>query len=245
MRKILFIALIALSLTFNLRFLQEGSTSNSEAKQKVSFFDKVDNICNAANKVGETWGNLVNAFKTTSSKTIKEFTNGKGFDYFHGSSQVFVIAGLKGAYFDKFWTRKAGHLKLSRDAKKIFVEIGQDSEFMDKQAWNKLDLAFNPEENKKDSVKGVSLLVNQPVDGKFDILITDIRATFKLAPDLLIERNEKSVLGGIFSKTKEKIIKKPKTLGQEELTAILDMYKMVSFKVLCDIFGIQVTLPKF
>ena len=34
-------------------------------------------------------------------------------------------------------------------------------------------------------------------------------------------------------------------LTQEELTAILEMYKMVSFKVLCDVFGIKVSIPKF
>ena len=93
--------------------------------------------------------------------------------------------------------------------------------------------------------EGITVLINQPEEGKFDIMITDIKAKFKLAPDLFIERTDTSVLGGIFQKGKEKIIKKPKNLTQEELTAILEMYKMVSFKVLCDVFGIKVSIPKF
>ena len=76
-------------------------------------------------------------------------------------------------------------------------------------------------------------------------MITNIRAKFKLAPDLFIERTDTSVLGGIFEKGKEKIIKRPKTLTQDELTAILEMYKMVSFKILCEVFGINITPPSF
>ncbi len=53
------------------------------------------------------------------------------------------------------------------------------------------------------------------------------------------------VLGGIFEKEEEKIFKRPKSLTQDELTAILEMYTMVSLKVLCEVFGINIPPPNF
>ena len=251
MRKILLIALLSLTLAFNLRFLQGEENNNNvnqqvaETKEKISGFQKVENLCNAADKISSTWGNIVNAFKTTHQKSIQKMTDGKGFEYFHGSSEIFLAFGLKESHYEKYWSRKAEHLLIPKDMRKKFLEIADDGLYMDKQAWNNLDLAFNPEESKKDEVKGISILINQPVDGKFDVMVTNIRAKFKLAPDLFIERTDTSVLGGIFQKGKEKIIKRPKTLSQDELTAILEMYKMVSFKILCEVFGINIAPPKF
>ena len=54
-----------------------------------------------------------------------------------------------------------------------------------------------------------------------------------------------SVLGLLFEKKEEKIFKRPKTLTQDELTAILEMYTMVSLKILCEVFGINITTPNF
>ena len=251
MRKIVLIALISLTLSFNLRFLNGNENKDGvkgevkNAGEQINGFQKVDNLCNAADKISSTWGNIVNAFKTTHQKQIKKLTDGKGFEYFHGSSEIFLSFGLREGHYNKYWSRKAQYFLIPKEMRKKFLEIADDAQFMDKQAWNNLELAFNPEESKKDEVKGISILINQPVDNKFDIMITNIRAKFKLAPDLFIERTDTSVLGGIFQKGKEKIIKKPKNLTQEELTAILEMYKMVSFKVLCDVFGIKVSIPKF
>ena len=248
MRKIIVITLIAFTLSYNLRFLT-GETNieqqTKDAGEKINGFQKVENLCNAAEKIGKTWQNLITAFKTTHQKSIKKLTDGKGFDYFHGSSEIFLSFGLKQTHYDKYFLRKSEHLLIPKTMRKKFLEITDDAQFMDKQAWNNLELAFNPEESKKDEVKGISILINQPVDNKFDIMITNIRAKFKLAPDLFIERTDTSVLGGIFEKGKEKIIKRPKTLSQDELTAILEMYKMVSFKILCEVFGINITPPSF
>ena len=221
MRKIIVITLIAFTLSYNLRFLT-GETDiekqTKDAGEKINGFQKVENLCNAAEKIGKTWQNLITAFKTTHQKSIKKLTDGKGFDYFHGSSEIFLSFGLKQIHYEKYFLRKSEHLLIPKGMRKKFLEITDDAQFMD---------------------------INQPEEGKFDIMITDIKAKFKLAPDLFIERTDTSVLGGIFQKGKEKIIKKPKNLTQEELTAILEMYKMVSFKVLCDVFGIKVSIPKF
>ena len=108
-----------------------------------------------------------------------------------------------------------------------------------------MDLVFNPSGNEIGTVKGVSLMINRPKDKKYDIIITDMNARFKVAPDIFIEETNKSIAGGIFEGQNQKLITKPKSLSEKELKALLDMYKLLSFKILCDVFGIKVNLPSF
>ncbi len=251
MRKIIIIILISLSLSFNLRFLQnkeEIYKVNEKVKDtgaNISGFEKVDNLNNAVDKISSIWVNIVNAFKTKYLKQIKKMTNGKGFEYFHGSSHPSISYGLREKSYDKFWSRKSENLQIPKDKRQNFLEIVDNSKFIDKQAWTLITLVFNPEGSEKDEVKGICILINSPLKGKYDVMIINIRRTFKLASDLFIMDSKTSVLGGIFEKEEEKIFKRPKSLTQDELTAILEMYTMVSLKILCEVFGINIPPPKF
>ena len=108
MRKIIIITLISLSLSFNLRFLknkEEKSKVNEEIKiagEKIKGFQKADNLFDAADKINSTWGNIINAFKTKHQKQIKRMTDGKGFEYFYRSSEIFLSFGLREAHYDKY-----------------------------------------------------------------------------------------------------------------------------------------------
>ena len=172
-------------------------------------------------------------------------TNGKVFEYFYPSNEIFLTNGLRQSDYNKYWLRKAEHLRIPKDMRQNFLEIVDNSKFIDKQAWTLINLAFNPKESEKDEVKGVSIFINQPVDGRYDVMIINIRGKFKFASDIFIMDSKASVLGDIFEKEEEKIFKRPKTLTQDELTAILEMYKMISFKLLCEIFDINIYLPHF
>ena len=89
------------------------------------------------------------------------------------------------------------------------------------------------------------IFINPPFEGKYDIMIINIKSKFKLASDLFIMHSKTSVLGDIFEKEEEKIFKRHNTLTQDELTAILEMYKMISFNLLCAVFGINMITPNF
>ena len=251
MRKIIIITLISLSLSFNLRFLQnkeEISKLNEEIKivgEMINTFQKVDNLFDVADKINSTWGNIVNAFKTKHLKQIKKMTDGKGFEYFYRSSENFLVIGLRESHYNKYWSIKAEQLRIPKDMRKDFVDIIDDCQFMDKQTWTLINIVFNPEESEKDEVKGVSIFINQLVNGRYDVMIINIRGKFKFASDIFIMDSKASVLGDIFEKGKEKIFKRPKSLTQDELTAILEMYTMVSLKILCEVFGINITPPNF
>ena len=155
MRKIIIITLISLSLSFNLRFLQnkeEISKLNEEIKilgERINKFQKVDNLFDVADKINSTWGNIVNTFKTKHLKQIKRMTNGKVFEYFYPSNEIFLTNGLRQSDYNKYWLRKAEHLRIPKDMRQNFLEIVDNSKFIDKQAWTLINLAFNPEESEK------------------------------------------------------------------------------------------------
>ena len=239
MRKILILTTIALALTYNLRFVEEPK----EAKQKMSGFERIDLLSKAAGSIADGWKNVTGAFKTTSKKTIEKITDGKGFNYFKGRFNIWVCQGLRASYYDEFFARKALRLKIEKDKKDMFVDAVQDGKYMDKHTWTNMDVLFNVAGKERGTVKGINLIVNQPSDTKFDLLLTDINADFKLAPDLFMEQTSRSYLGGIFQSDKQKIITKPRNISDKEILEVLNFYKLISFKVLCEIFGINIKLP--
>ena len=241
MKKLLIIFLISLSLQSHLRFLQNPK----ETKKLFKGIENIETLTDTAKSIGGFWKSLTGAFKTTSSTTIKKFANGKGFSHFMGNFDVRVNIGVNERYYDKYFESKMGLLKVPLSKKEQFIEAVQDAKFMDKHIWTNMDLVFNPSGNEIGTVKGVSLMINRPKDKKYDIIITDMNARFKVAPDIFIEETNKSIAGGIFEGQNQRLITKPKSLSEKELKALLDMYKLLSFKILCDVFGIEVSLPNF
>ncbi len=241
MRKLLIIFLISVSFEYHLRFLQNSKPT----KKLFKGIENIEALSDTAKSIGGFWQSLTGAFKTTSSKTIKKFADGKGFSHFMGNFDVRVNIGVNEKYYDKYFESKMELLKVPFNKKELFIDAVQDAKMMDKHIWTNMDLVFNPSGKEIGTVKGVSLMVNKRKNKKFDVIITDMNARFKVAPDIFLEETNKSIAGGIFEGQKQRLITKPKSLSEQELKALLDMYKLLSFKILCDVFGIEVSLPNF
>ena len=239
MRKILILALITFSISYNLRFAEKPE----EVKPKLSGFEKIDLLSKAADSIASGWKSIAGAFKTTSKTTIEKITDGKGYNYFKGKFNVWVCQGLRADGYDDFFRRKALRLKIEKDKKEFFVDAVEDGKIMDKHTWTNMDILFNVEGKEKGTVKGVNLIINQRSDNKYDALLTDINADFKLAPDIFVEHTSKSVLGGIFESDKTKFITKPRNISDKDVLDVLNFYKLLGYKVLCEIFGINIKLP--
>ena len=240
LKKILILTLITISLSINLRFADEKP---NDQKDKVNGWERIELLSKAAQNIAGGWKEIVSAFKTTSSKKISKFTEGKGFEYFYGHFRIWLCKGLKAGYYDEFFKRKAIHVGVPQHEANIFKEAVQDAKFMEGHAWGDLNIVFNPAGQQDGKVIGVNVIINQPGD-KFNIMITSMNARLKLAPDVFVEETSKSVAGGIFEKTNYKLIKMPRGLTIDDVKAVLNMYQLISFKMICEIFGIQVQLPQ-
>ena len=239
MKKLLIIFLISVSFEYHLRFNKFNVDSIFKG------IENIETLSDTAKSIGGFWQSLTGAFKTTNSHTIKKYANGKGFSHFMGNFDVRVNLGVVEKYYDKYFESKMLLLGVPKDKKDIFIEAVQDAKMMEKHIWTNMDIVFNPSGKEIGTVKSVSLIVNRPRDNKYDIIITDMNAKFKVAPDIFLEDTSKSIAGGIFEGQNQKLISKPRGMSEKELKDILEMYKLLSFKILCDVFGIKVNLPQF
>ena len=234
---LLFLTIISLSTSSNLRFL------DGEKKNSTSGWERIELLSNAATNLANGWKSIVNAFKTTSSRKLRELTKGKGFEYFYGNFQIWLAKGLKVQFYDEYFKRKASQIRVKPNQHHLFLEAVKEVKMMDSNTWGDVNVVFNPKGKQDGTVIAVNLIINSP-GNKYNIMITTMNAEFKLAPDIFIEETFKSVAGGIFEKTDYKLIKMPKGLTIEDVQAVLSMYKLISFKMICDIFGIKVNLPE-
>jgi len=80
-------------------------------------------------------------------------------------------------------------------------------------------------------------------NAKYDFVFTDVQATFELGDDILIVNKSKSVLGGIYSSSEDKIVHVPRNLTPEDIKAVMAFFQLVSMKSIADNLGIKVADP--
>ncbi len=79
---------------------------------------------------------------------------------------------------------------------------------------------------------------------EFNIIYTNMEASFKLAPDIMIMQESTSILGGLFSESKVVLQELPRGIKLEELKSIFDFFTMIAFKQLADQYQVPATLPQ-
>jgi len=61
--------------------------------------------------------------------------------------------------------------------------------------------------------KYICIMTMRHPENKFSFLVADMKATFKLSPDLLIVRHSTSYLGGLFTSSNDEIRKVPHAIS--------------------------------
>ena len=245
MKKIIIIlSLIILSSTTNLRFLEEFKNP-IEIKGKTNSWQHIELLSKAAQNITTSWKDIVEEFKTNSSRIIKELTKGSRLEKFYGHFRIMLYGRLKIQYYDEFLANiKASNFGVDQNEVYLFNQAIQDGKNLEgDNVWGNLNIIFNPIDSRDGSVNGVNILINK-LDNNFDVIITINEAKFKLAPDIFVEETSKSVNGSIFKNSNYNLIKVPKSLSNDEVIAVLNMYRLISLKMICEIFGIKVDLPK-
>ena len=102
-----------------------------------------------------------------------------------------------------------------------------------------MDVLFNVAGKERGTVKGINLIVNQPSDTKFDLLLTDINADFKLAPDVIVMRKTKSIAGGIYVTSEPYDILEPKSLTHDDLDMIMKFFTYSAVRMFAMALGID------
>lgn len=246
MNKYIVVFLLAAVACRSLRFMDnigDKTSASPEQKGQAAKMNGIGNLTNAINQICDTWTKVVTTFKTTHSKKVKEIIPGKGFSKLNLVSELYINIGLADSKYDAYYAARAKTINLKDAYLQKFKDTFEFAFWSENGVWNKCEMVYD-DEAQANHYDSVTILVTESAKpDRHDIMIAYMTAEFNLAPDLLYIEDSKSILGGIFEGTKEYYEKKPKELTDEEIIAIISMYKMFSLKFVADVLGIKLTIP--
>jgi len=102
------------------------------------------------------------------------------------------------------------------------------ADFLDASTWNFQDLAFTKDTN--GNAKYVSLMYNKDAAGKYTFLVSDTKATFKVAQDMFIWEKYSSKWGGMTKRTEQRIEYRPHAITLEEAQVLLNLFDTIALE---------------
>lgn len=191
--------------------------------------------------IANSWQTIVSAFKTTSSRTIVGEIEGKGFTNLKQSVNARQIQGLTPQGYDLLMPqllRQAGIPPQYMQDAQLSVLLVQ---YADAQTWVKFDMLF--EAGPGGQTQYVCVAGNRNANGSTNWVIASMAATFKLAPNARIIRTSKSVAGGIFEKTDDKIHYEDRSVTQEDINNVLGIMSGLVLEGMGNAIGVSLALP--
>jgi hypothetical protein len=201
-----------------------------------------DSLISCFNKVYDNWPTAVTLLKNSRSSEVKQKIIREGFDKFDQTAQVQIISGMRREGLNKFMTLISKRLMVPEDKREDVKNIIIESDWMENNMWSNYDLFFSIGTGGK--TKFASIFSHKDANDKFHFIVIEIQAEFELADDILIMTDKKSILGGIWSNSKDRITKFPNSIQPDDLKTVFSFFNLVVFKHVASQFGIQLELPK-
>lgn len=240
MKKFLLILFLALISCKHLRFM--GDTDAASAGQTAKSFKGFDNLTKSIDQITGMWSNIVGAFKTTHQTIIKKYINGEGFRKLYASTSFQAAGGFRMSAWESVWSRKLPLYGIEGDDLSKVKETLEFAQFSDQQTWASTNLGFNSQEGSRDKVKSITLLTNVRDDNKFDYVLMDFSMSFTFAPDVKWVSTSGSYAGGIFENEKDELIEVPRSITNEDVLAVMEMFKLLSLKAIAALTGINLEI---
>ena len=233
-------------------FIIITSQKNLKIQNLKSQFTKLKNFGKAFDefkKVVDVWPNIVSAFKTTSSTTIRDKLHIDGYSKFDGRCTFELYGGIDKDYWNKFKVnRLLQRFKMKpEEQKKLKVTI-EDAQYSDKGIWNNCQILHNPLDGKKNNgLNFFSIIINniENNDDQLNVVVTQIQTKLELAPDLLVINKDRSFVGGIYGDCKDSFKKVPKDLTMTELNNLMQFFQVFFISNIGATLGFKLELPEF
>jgi hypothetical protein len=107
-------------------------------------------------------------------------------------------------------------------------EWWQLASFLDASTWNFQNLAFT--KDSKGNAKYVNLMYNRDAQGRYTFLVSDTKATFKVAKDMFIWEKYESKMGGMTKNTQQRIEYRPHKITVEEAQILLNLFDNIALE---------------
>lgn len=251
MKKLLLIILVSFAISKTLRILndaqkniQDQMQSSQETKEQAkntTFFDK---MMSGTNTLCDTFQKVAKTFHYSHSETIKEIIKREGFSKLKLKSNVFVNINLKSSRYMDYMKKRAKVLGITNEEDlENFITTVEFSIDSDKSGAANTELLY--EDGKTDnSYDSLSVFINYGTkDDCYDIMIHHFRIfEFQIA-DNLVWIQKTTDYFGMANVVKDELVRQPNTLTKEQVTALIEFYKMLSLSFVAETFGIKLDLP--
>ncbi|CAF2840576.1 unnamed protein product [Rotaria sp. Silwood2] len=222
---------------FNPKIVSPETNSYGISNLEARFADKIVALAQAVSAVANAWKDVVSAFKSSSSTTITRITR-LGFNYFHQKTEVLKVIDIPADKVNEFINALIFDYNLpSKTSFKLGLTYSDDF------AWDRVEYLYSPTMN--GSYNSVTMFKNgDSIKNTGSFFIIDIESNWQLAPDLLLIRESKSILGGIWEETKESIQEVPHMLTMEEAVLLQKFFMVIATGNLAGSLGVNVTYPQ-
>ncbi len=209
-------------------------------KKKVLRVDPVSMVIAAAIVVqlaAKVWQIFASIFATKVTTTLIGEFKSKGFSSFSLTASVRRYTGIRGAEIGTFTTVVTRILTNDHPDKEKQRKIKANLElvqFIDSNTWTMDDIGIDTGRPDSSDRFFTIMYNNENFGEKYNFLAMNVQSTFKLAPNLLIYKQNKSVFGGIVGSEKMVIEEVPRTVTKEDIEAMRAFNLVMACKLFSD-----------
>ena len=193
-------------------------------------------------KIEQAWGFMISRFHNSRETATKKLLVEKGFSKYDQSVHIQILGGMKRQGLGSFYDLIERRLEVPQDKRNYISSVLESIEWSDTNSWANFDIAFSIQNGA--DVKFASIFSNRGPNDRFNFVITEVNATFELAPDLIIITEKLSILGGLWSQQTFEVEKVPRNVSQEDIENVFNFFQLIVYKQVASQFGIDLPLPK-
>jgi hypothetical protein len=204
--------------------------------------DPLDLIKKGVNTVINWWPNILADFKSTEKSEIKEKLQQKGFNHFTASTTLDHVENLEAEYVQEYLDLLAEELQIPENKSESFKKHLNLLPHLSKNEFSVYDIAYDTGVGGECKYVAV-VYTNNRENQTSSFLVANIKATFEMAPDILVMHETRSIVGGLYSSDNIKYKYQDRPIQEEDVELVFDFFKVAAFKKFADLLNIPVDQP--
>ena len=210
------------------------NVNNNAMNEPRSLSLKIQALASSISAAAAATKEVISALKSSSSTTITRVVR-FGFNYFNQKSTLLKAIDIPASRADEFISAIMFDYNIPTKGS-FMLGLTYSSDF----AWDRIEYLYSPAKNGK--YRSLTLFKNaDSTKNTASFFIVDINSDWTLAPDLLLITKEKSVLGGLFSSSKQSIQEVPHVLTLDEAVKLQQFFMLIAMGNIANTLGVDAT----
>lgn len=200
---------------------------------------------NKANVILDMASTVIDMFRTSITDSIKEFKEGKGFDFLKIKTEADVNFGFRKMGYDVFLDETIKALNVPEQYREQFIATLEESNYLEKNKWGDFNILFHKDSPAaKNELNFINVMVYNYREGekdKFDSIIIHGTGNFHLKANEYIWTKSKFIAGGIEQSQTDYKTSENRDIKAADIKALVFYFQTVTLLDLYKAFGIDLT----